>query len=246
MAGRFEGKVVVVTGGTRGMGEAIVRQLIAEGCTVVFGGRDLRAGGVIADQLGPAAHFVKLDVACEADWRSIVDLALGISGKIDGLVNNAGVSMANPLAETSVEVLADLVAVNQTGVLLGIKHVVGPMRAAGGGSIVNIGSVAVRRGMAGLSAYSGVKAAVAGISRAAAMELAPDQIRVNTVHPGPFATKMLTDALGEEGLAYVASVTPLGRVGQPREIAGPVLFLLCEESSYVTGAELSVDGGRGL
>lgn len=246
MKKRFEGKVVLVTGGTRGMGEAIVRQLVAEGCTVAFGGRSVAAGEAIAEELGPAARFVQLDVASETDWSNFVAVALGICGRIDGLVNNAGLSAANELASTSAEVLADLIAVNQTGVMLGIKHVVTPMRAAGGGSIVNIGSVAVLRGMAGLSAYSGVKAAVAGMTRAAAMELAPDQIRVNTIHPGPFATQMLTDAMGEEGLAIAASLTPLGRVGQPEEIAGPVLFLLSDESSFVTGAELSVDGGRGL
>ena len=173
-------------------------------------------------------------------------IALDISGKIDGLVNNAGLMGKNPVAETSTDLLADLVSANQTAVLLGIKHVVGPMRAAGGGGIVNIGSIVVRRGMAWVSAHSGAKAAVAGITRSVAMELGPDQIRVNLIHPGAFATRMLAENVGEEeGRAYGAT-SPLRRVGMPAEIVGPVLFLLSDESSYVTGAELDVDGGLSL
>jgi 3alpha(or 20beta)-hydroxysteroid dehydrogenase len=246
MNDRLSGKVTIVSGGTRGMGEAVVRGIVAAGGQVVLGGRDEPKGLAIAASLGPAARYVRLDVASEDDWRSVHAAAIDAFGRIDGLVNMAGLMGNNPLAETALELVGSLVATNQTSVLLGIKHVVGAMRAAGGGSIVNIGSVAVRRGMAGISAYSGVKAAVAGITRAAAMELAPENIRVNTIHPGVFQTRMLEEAMGTEGITYGAQVTPLGRVAQPEEMVGPIVFLLSDESSFVTGAELSVDGGLSL
>lgn len=227
------------------MGEAIVRGLVAEGARVVFGGRDEKAGCLLQEELGDAALYVRQDVSVEEDWAQLVGTTLSIANRIDGLVNNAGLMGYNAVAETSVELHTQLVATNQTAVLVGIKHVVGPMRAAGRGSIVNIGSATARRGMAQVSAYSGVKAAVAGITRAAAMELAPDNIRVNAIHPGAFATQMLTSA-GDDAIAMAAAATPLGRVGHPSEMAGPVLFLLSDESSYVTGAELDVDGGTSL
>lgn len=243
---RFDDSTTIVTGGTRGMGEAIVRGLVAEGGRVVFGGRDEAAGQALADELGPTVRFIRMDVGDEAGWLQAVGLALGWSGRIDGLVNNAGLMGQNPIADTNPEMLARLVATNQTAILLGLKHVVGPMRSAGRGSIVNIASVAALRGMAGISAYSGVKAAVAGITRAAAAELGPDQIRVNVIHPGPFATRMLSESMGEKGLEYAKTMVPLGRAGQPSEMIGPVLFFLSDESSYVTGAQLSVDGGLAL
>jgi 3alpha(or 20beta)-hydroxysteroid dehydrogenase len=243
---RFEDTVTIVTGGTRGMGEAVVRGLVAEGGRVVFGGRDEARGSAIEGELEGAAKFVRHDVGDEESWKDVVRVALDITGRIDGLVNNAGLMGQNPVAETSIELLAKLVSTNQTAVLLGIKHVVGPMRAVGRGSIVNIGSVVVRRGMALVSAYSGAKAAVAGITRSVAMELASDRIRVNAIHPGFFATQMLTDSMGEEGMVIGAETTPLGRVATTDEMVGPVLFLLSDESSFVTGAELDVDGGLSL
>jgi 3alpha(or 20beta)-hydroxysteroid dehydrogenase len=246
MKQRFEDTVTIVTGGTRGMGEALVRGLVAEGGRVVFGGRDEVAGSAIDRELRGRAIYVRQDVGNEDDWKEVVSVALEITGTIDGLVNNAGLMGHNPVAETSMDLLAKLVSTNQTAVLLGIKHVVGPMRAAGRGSIVNTGSVVVRRGMAFVSAYSGAKAAVAGITRSAAMELAPDNIRVNAVHPGFFATQMLIDGVGDEGMAVGTATTPLGRVASADEIVGPVLFLLSDESSFVTGAELDVDGGLSL
>ncbi|WP_408587942.1 SDR family NAD(P)-dependent oxidoreductase [Novosphingobium sp.] len=246
MRQRFEGAVTIVTGATRGMGEAIVRALVAEGGRVVFTGRDRGAGAALEAQLAGAAEFVCQDVGVEEDWRAVVSHTLARMGCIDGLVNNAGLMGKNPIEGTTPQQIADLIATNQTSILLGMKYVVGPMRAGGGGSIVNIGSVAALRGMAGISAYSGAKAAVAAMTRAAAIELAPDRIRVNVVHPGPFATRMLSDSMGSEGEEYAKAAVPMGRVGQPREMAGPVLFLLSDESSYITGAELSVDGGLNL
>jgi 3alpha(or 20beta)-hydroxysteroid dehydrogenase len=246
MTNRLDGKVVIVTGATRGMGEAIARGIVANGGKVVLGGRGAAQGRAVADSLGGNAIFSQLDVGNEADWEAVTTLTLQRFGKIDGLVNCAGVMGKNPLAETSVELLYSLISTNQIGVLLGIKHCVPAMRVAGGGSIVNIGSIGALRGMADISGYSGTKAAVSGISRSAAMELASANIRVNTIHPGVFATQMLDESMGSEGEIYGAKVTPLGRVGQPHEMAGPVVFLLSDESSFVTGSTLSVDGGLSL
>lgn len=246
MPSRLDGQVIIVTGGTRGMGEATVRGIVEGGGQVVFGGRDVVAGEALALELGENAMFVRQDTADEADWVAIVKTAVQAFGRIDGLVNNAGMMGKNPIAETDMALAAELVATNQTAILLGMKHVVPAMRRAGGGSIVNIGSVAVGRGMALISAYSGTKGAVAAISRSAAAELGPDGIRVNTVHPGPIATRMLDDSMGPNAQELIAELTPLGRVGQPSEIAAPVIFLLSADSSYMTGAELAVDGGRGI
>jgi 3alpha(or 20beta)-hydroxysteroid dehydrogenase len=246
MAGRLSGKVAIVTGGTRGMGEAIVRGIVAESGKVVFGGRDEAAGNAIASDLGNGAYFVRQDVALEEDWRKIVAAALQKFGRINGLVNNAGSMGQHGVSEITMDLAQSLFATNQLAVLLGIKHVVGPMRSIGSGSIVNIGSVAVRRGMARISAYSGVKSAVSGITRSTAMELAPENIRVNAIHPGTFDTRMLAESMGADALAYAADVTPMNRAGNPREMTGPVVFLLSDESSYVTGAELPVDGGLSL
>lgn len=243
---RLQGKVVIVTGATRGMGEAIARGIVAQGGKVVLGGRSAAKGQAVAQDIGPNAVFSSLDVGSESDWSAMVSLALRSFGRIDGLVNCAGLMGKNPLAETSLPLLHDLIATNQIGTLLGIKYTVPAMRKSGGGTIVNIGSIAALRGMADISAYSGTKAAIYGITRSAAMELASDNIRVNTINPGVFATQMLEDAMGSEGLTYGAQVTPLGRVGQPEEMVGPVVFLLSDESSFVTGSTLSVDGGLSL
>ena len=246
MPSRLDGQVIIVTGGTRGMGEATARGIVESGGKVVFGGRDSASGDVIAAELGENARFVRQDPASEADWVTIVRTAVEVFGRVDGLVNNAGMMATNPLTETDAGLVSELVATNQTAILLGMKHAVPEMRKLGGGSIVNIGSVAVARGMAQISAYSGTKAAVAAMSRSAAVELGPDNIRVNTVHPGAIATKMLDDNVGPNAREIVAQLTPLGRVGEPSEIAAPVIFLLSADSSYVTGAEIAVDGGRAL
>lgn len=246
MPSNLDGQVIIVTGGTRGMGEAIVRGIVGAGGQVVFGGRDAALGEAIASELGENALFVRQDAAREADWAAIVRETVKRFGRVDGLVNNAGIMGRNPLAETDAAMVGEMVATNQTAVLLGIKHVVPEMRKLGRGSIVNIGSVGAARGMARISAYSGTKAAVAAISRSAAVELGPEEIRVNTVHPGPFATKMLYDSVGPDADEIGAALVPMGRVGQPSEIAGPVIFLLSSDSGFVTGAEIAVDGGRAL
>jgi 3alpha(or 20beta)-hydroxysteroid dehydrogenase len=246
MPSRLDGRTIIVTGGTRGMGEAIVHGIVEGGGNVVFGGRDVASGIRIAKELGAHARYVQHDASSAADWTTIVETALQAFGAVNGLVNNAGILGKTPFDDIDYDLVRDLFATNQLGVILGIQNVVPALRKAGGGSIVNIGSVGATKAFAGIAAYTGTKAAVAAISRSAAVELAGDNIRVNTVHPGPIATKMLEDSMGADAHKISASVTPMGRVGQPSEIAAPVIFLLSDDSSYMTGAELAVDGGRAL
>jgi 3alpha(or 20beta)-hydroxysteroid dehydrogenase len=237
-------QVIVVSGGTRGMGEASVRGLVASGAQVVFGGRDEAAGKAIEASLGGQARFAKLDVAREQDWENIFRLAKTQFGPVTGLLNNAGLLLQKAITDVTVSELEQLMRVNQIGVLLGMKHAVPAMREAGHGSIVNIGSVGAHKGFPGISAYSGSKAALVGITLSAALELAPDRIRVNIIHPGPFETSMLKQSLA--GSAVDGRVTPLNRVGQPREIAALVVYLLSDDSSFVTGAQIAMDGGQSV
>ena len=243
MSDRLAGKVVIVTGGTRGMGEAIVRGVVRHGGQVAFGGRDEAAGTAIADELGDAALFVPQDVSARADWERIVDRTLTRFGRITGLVNNAGQAHSATLRHITDADFAQQVAVNQTGVMLGMQHVTPAMREHGSGSIVNVSSPAGVRAHPGLVPYAGAKAAVIGMSLAAAGELAARAIRVNVIVPGFFATRLLDESSGGRGRAIGAERCPMRRVAEPEEIVGPVVFLLSDEASYVTGATLAVDGG---
>lgn len=243
MAGRLDKKIIVLSGGTRGMGEAQVRGMVREGAEVVFGGRDKAAGTAIEAGLNGAAHYVPLDVTRTGDWKAIVDFAVDRFGRIDGMVNNAGVGATHALTEISDEAWADIIAVNQTGVFLGMREGARAMLASGGGSIVNVASPAGTKAHAMLVAYSAAKAAVIGMSRAAAKELAPRGIRVNVMIPGFFATRLLTETTNSQALERGAQLTPLGRVAQPDESVGAMLYLLSDESSFVTGTEIVVDGG---
>lgn len=240
----MNGKVVIVTGATGGQGEAGVRLLVASGARVVFGGRNAQAGLKIAQELGNAAIFQKHDVGNEAEWEAIVNLALERFGRIDGLVNNAGITISGLVTDIDAETVMAGIRTNQLGPLLGMKHVVPAMRRTGGGSIVNIGSEAGVRGAPRAIAYSGSKAAVAGMTRTASAELAGDGIRVNLVVPGPIDTPMIENAAGKGAAQKMAKIIPLGRVGEAVDVAHAVIFLLSDEASFITGAELAVDGGR--
>ncbi|WP_176590614.1 SDR family NAD(P)-dependent oxidoreductase [Sphingobium sp. EM0848] len=243
---RLADKVVIVTGGTRGMGEAIARACVAEGARVVIGGRDGAAGRSIAASLDDRAIYMPMDVADERDWERVVSGTLERFGAITSLVNNAGRPELSAIENISADTAEAVFRVNQLGPLLGMKHVVGPMRAAGGGSIINIGSVSFVKAIPQQAVYGATKGAIVGMSRSASAELAPGNIRVNVIHPGFFDTKLLHDASGGQGLAMGAQMVPLGRTAATREIVGAALYLLSDESSYVTGAELRVDGGFGI
>jgi 3alpha(or 20beta)-hydroxysteroid dehydrogenase len=240
--GRMDGKVVIVTGGTRGMGEAELRGLVAEGARVVFGGRDKEAGSRIAADLGGNAIYVPMDVSLESDWERAVATAVERFGGVHGLVNNAGVQSASPIAKIRQEDIDRLYRINQLGPILGIKHVVGPMRAAGGGSIVNIGSPAGVKGLPMLTAYAATKAALHGITRSVAVELAPENIRVNIVVPGFFDTEILAETTGGKGPELAQRYVPMKRIAQPEEMVGTIVYLLSDDSRYVTGTEIRVDG----
>lgn len=241
---RFRDKVVLISGGARGQGAAEARLLVAEGAKVVIG--DLRedAGRRLAAELGPAAAFVRHDVTDEAEWRRAVAAAEALGG-LHGLVNNAGIFIPRTLLETDTALFEQHTRVNQFGCFLGMKAVVGAMERAGGGSIVNISSVAGLRGAPGAFAYSATKWALRGMTKAAAVELAPRRIRVNSVHPGPIDTEMLNVRSVEENERRVRQV-PMKRLGTAEEVARLVLFLLSDDSAYITGAEMAIDGGVSL
>jgi cyclopentanol dehydrogenase len=245
MAERLTGKVALISGAARGMGECEARVCAQEGAKVVLGDVLEEQGRQVAleiNRAGGAATFVRLDVTQERDWERAVAAAETAHGRLDVLVNNAGIVRMAPLDETSVEAWNEVISVNQTGVFLGIKHAVPAMRRAGGGSIVNISSIAGLIGLPNIPAYQASKGAVRLLTKHAAVQYAPDKIRVNSVHPGRILTPM-TGPLAPERREMVLSQTPLGREGRPEEVAYGVLYLASDESSFVTGAELVIDGG---
>ena len=245
MAGRLSGKVALISGAARGMGESEARLFAREGAQVVLG--DIledqgRAAVENIAQQGGSATFVPLDVTREQDWQRAIETAEQIYGRLDILVNNAGIVRMAPLDETSLEAWNEVIGVNQTGVFLGMKHAVPAMRRAGGGSIVNISSIAGLIGLPNIPAYQASKGAVRLLTKNAAVQYATDKIRVNSVHPGRIETPM-TAPLAPERREMLLRLTPLGRDGTAEEVAYGVLYLASDESSYVTGAELVIDGG---
>ena len=242
MAGRLDGKVALVTGGARGQGAAHARRLAEEGARVLTGDVLDADGEATAAKLradGLAVDYVHLDVTSPGDWADAVGTAAERYAGLDVLVNNAGIIHVNPLVDETLEDWNQLLAVNVTGVLLGMQAAIPALRARGGGSIVNISSIFGLAGAEGYVAYCASKAAVVGITRTAALELAADHIRVNAVCPGGVRTAMNEK---EEG-GGVVPLTPMGRRADVREVSGTVLFLASDDSSFVTGTELVVDGG---
>jgi NAD(P)-dependent dehydrogenase (short-subunit alcohol dehydrogenase family) len=242
MAGRLDGKVALISGAARGMGECEARLFAREGAKVVLGDVLEEQGRQVAKEIGAAATFVRLDVTLENDWQKAVEAAERTYGKLDILVNNAGIVRMAPLDETSLEAWNEVINVNQTGVFLGMKHAIPAMRRAGGGSIINISSVAGIVGLPGIPAYQASKGAVRLLTKNAAIQYAKDKIRVNSIHPGRIETPM-TANLSPERQQLVLSMTPMGRDGKPEEVAYGVLYLASDEASFVTGAELVIDGG---
>jgi len=246
MARRFDGKVVLISGGARGQGAAEARMLVAEGAKVVLGDVLDAEGQELAQELGAAAVFVRQDVTEEADWARAAAAAESLGGGgLHGLVNNAGIYLPRSLMETDAALFERHVRVNQFGCFLGMKAVVPAMERAGGGAIVNISSTAGLVGSPHAFAYCATKWALRGMTKAAALDLAARGIRVNSVHPGPIGTEMLNVRTEEENRARVQRV-PMKRQGTAEEVAKLVLFLLSDDSAYMTGSELAIDGGASL
>jgi 3alpha(or 20beta)-hydroxysteroid dehydrogenase len=241
---RFAGQVFLISGGARGLGAAQARQLVAQGARVVLGDLLEDVGEALAAELGPAAHFHRLDVTVADEWRGIVAAAERV-GPLHGLVNNAGIFQPAPILEVDTALFENHMRVNTLGTFLGMQAVVPAFERTGRGSIVNISSSAGLRGVPHAIPYTATKWAVRGMTKAAAIELADRNIRVNSVHPGMVDTDMLKARPAEVNLAH-ARTQPIKRLGTPDEIAGAVLFLLSDDSRYMTGAELAVDGGRTL
>lgn len=242
--GRFDNKVYLISGGARGLGEAQARGLVAEGARVVIGDVLTEAGQTLAAELGPACVFQPLDVTSEAQWSDTVALAERL-GALHGLVNNAGVYTPVALVDTDTAQFERHIRVNQLGTFLGMRAVVPAMQRTGTGAIVNMSSTVALRSAPNAIAYTASKWAVRGMTKAAALELAPSNIRVNSVHPGPIDTHMLDVRTREENLRRVQQV-PMKRLGTKEEIAGLVLFLLSDASLYMTGSEVAMDGGAAL
>jgi 3alpha(or 20beta)-hydroxysteroid dehydrogenase len=245
--GRLDGKVALITGGARGMGKSHVRHFVAEGARVVLGDVLDDRGEYVAAGLGPdACRYAHHDVTSEAGWAAAVAMATEAFGRLDVLVNNAGVLKFARIAEMPLDDFRRILEVNAVGCWLGMKAVIEPMKAAGGGSIVNISSIEGFTGAPGLSAYSASKFAVRGMTKVAAQELAQFGIRVNSVHPGGVLTRMTLEQAGTsdhvDGEAFLRSL-PMARFAEPVEISRLVAFLASDESSYSTGSEFVADGG---
>lgn len=241
--GRLQNKVAIVTGAARGQGEATARLFAAEGAHVVLTDVLQEEGDQVARDIGERAIFLDHNVSDEAAWATVVAATLERFGQIDVLVNNAAVSLFAPLMDTTKADFDRVLSINLLGCFLGMKAVVPTMQAAKRGSIVNISSVNGLRGTVGMSAYDAGKWAVRGMSKAVALELAPHGIRVNTVHPGAIDTPMLNPgkALDTSAMAKAFGIA-FGRVGRPEEVAHASLFLASDDASYISGAELAVDG----
>ncbi|QHO77882.1 3-alpha-hydroxysteroid dehydrogenase [Bradyrhizobium sp. CCBAU 051011] len=235
--GRVNEKVVLVTGGAQGMGAAHARLLVAEGAKVVITDILHKEGEILAAELGTSAIYVRQDVAQPEDWCQAIAAAESKFGALHGLVNNAGIASMAPIEQFPLEQWKKTLAVNLTGVFLGMQTALPAMRRAGGGSIVNISSIEGLRGTAGLHAYVASKFGVRGITKSAALEAAASGVRVNSIHPGLINTRMT------ENFEPSSFPIPLGRAAEPQEVSRAVLFLLSDESSYLTGSEIVVDGG---
>jgi 3alpha(or 20beta)-hydroxysteroid dehydrogenase len=247
--GRLDGKVALISGAARGMGRAEAELFAAEGAKVaVCDVRDAE-GGSVARGIGASALYLHLDVTSEEQWSEAVSATTQAFGRLDVLVNNAGIAEAAPLAEMTLDSYRRVIDVNQVGVFLGMRAVVEPMTAAGGGSILNISSIDGLIGMDHIISYVASKWAVRGMTKTAARELAPRGIRVNSIHPGFIHTHLAVEDESHLDATHAvidqltARLAPMGRTGEPEEIARLALFLASDESSYSTGSEFVADGG---
>ncbi len=248
----LQGKTALITGGTSGIGRATATALAEAGVNVVITGRRAPEGEAVVAELknrGVKAAFVKGDVTDEAHVKNAVETAVGLGGGLHFAFNNAGVEVTGPIVEATVDQYRRCFDVNVLGVLLSLKHQIPAMLknpGGGGGSIVNNASIAGRIGMAGAGVYIASKHAVIGLTKTAAMEVAKQNIRVNSVSPAAIETAMFDRFTGNrnpDALSYMTGLHPIGRTGLPHEIAAPVLFLFSDDASFITGHDLLVDGG---
>lgn len=245
---RLAGKVAIVTGASAGIGKATAEAFAREGAKVVLTDIKEKEGILAAEEItknGGEAIFIKHDVAKEDEWKHVVDTTLEKFGTVDILVNNAGVYYISPLTEITVEKWNWLMSINVTGVFLGVKHVVPIMTEKRNGSIINLSSIAGLGGAAGHSLYGASKGAVRIFTKDVAVEYGPYNVRVNSVHPAYVNTAMAEYGAetAKVDMEQLGANYPLRRIAEPKEIADACVFLASDESSFITGAELVVDGG---
>lgn len=243
--GKLSGRVALITGGARGQGAAEARLFASEGARVVVADLLEEQGRLVAKEFGAAARFERLDVTQPSDWERVVSGIRSREGRLEVLINNAGIFRGGLIHEMPLEDFTAVIQVNQIGCFLGMKHCFPLLRESGGGSIVNIASVAGLKGVPGASAYGSSKWGILGLTKTAALEFSAAKIRVNAICPGSVLTPMIAPEVfpGVDQQGHWAKL-PIPRAAQAEEIARVALFLACDDSSYVTGAELAVDGGE--
>lgn len=246
---RFESKVVLITGATSGIGEAVARRIVAEGGAVVLGARGKEAGDRLAEELragGGQALFVSTDVTLEADVERLTSAAVSEFGRLDGAFNNAGaLNTFGPVQDVDEAGWRADLELNLTSVFYGMRHQVPALLASGGGAILNNASNLGAVGMASVAPYVAAKHGVVGLTRAVALETAEQSIRVNAIASGGVDTPAFRNSTGAtpEGVAYISGLHPMGRIARPEEIAAFCAYLLSDEASFITGAALAIDGG---
>ena len=238
---RLKNKVAIITGGARGMGESHVRLFASEGAKVVFTDLNEEEGRILEKEIGGNVKFIKQDVTDAASWEKVVEDTEKIFGQVNILVNNAGISINKPLLEITEDEYRKIVDINPLSVFLGTKAVAASMKKSGNGSIVNISSMNGLVG--GAIGYTDTKFAVRGMTKAAAIQLSPLGIRVNSVHPGVIETPMVTEGDSYEVIKKLSKQIPIRRMAKSEEVSNLVLYLASDESSYSTGSEFVIDGG---